>query len=80
MRGVWIVLCLLLLTACSASEPVVRTETVYVRPPAELLEPCEHPEWRGRTYRDLVEHALRLRQALGDCADQVDAIREWASE
>lgn len=78
MRAAWIVPCLILSAGCS-SKPVVKTETVYVRPPPELLEPCERPAWRGRTYRDLVEHAIRLREALEACDDQVAAIREWSA-
>ena len=78
MRAVWIVPCLILLAGCS-SKPVVRTERVYVRPPAELLEPCEQPAWRGRTYRDLVEHAIRLREALEACDAQVAALKEWSA-
>ena len=79
MRAAWIVPCLILSAGCS-SKPVVRTETVYIRPPAELLAPCERPAWQGRTYRDLVEHAIRLREALEACDDQVAAIREWSNE
>ena len=79
MKGVWIALCLLMLTACSG-RPIVRTEVVYVRPPEPLLAPCERPEWDGKTYRDLIDHALRLRGALDDCADRVDALRKWAEE
>lgn len=77
MKAVWTVPFLLTLTACSA-RPVIKTEVVRVTPPEPLLQPCERPTWEGRTYRDLVEHALRLRGALADCADRVDALREWA--
>ena len=32
-------------------------------PPFPMLEPRPVPEWEGRTYRDLVGYALRLREA-----------------
>lgn len=77
MKAVLIALSLLLLTACSETKVVTKTNTVYVIPPAVLLTPCEQPVWDGKTYRDLVGYSLSLRAALEECDAKVGSLRVW---
>ena len=64
-----ILLCLILLTGCSAakSQPVI---------PPQLLAPCGEPQWEGRTNGDLVEYVGELREKLGKCNADKAAIQQ----
>lgn len=46
-------------------------------PPASLLRETEHPEWKGETNGDLLEHAINLDAALRGCNADKSAIRLW---
>ena len=41
-----------------------------------LLAPCAEPEWTGETNGDLVEYVGALKEALGKCNADKEAIRE----
>lgn len=70
--AVWIGVCLLSLTACSASAP---------RPSAAaLLPPRPVPEWKGGTYRDLARYSVRLRTAALVCEADKAAARKASGQ
>ena len=62
-------LTLISLTGCARPYGVILMDS-------RLTAPCDRPEFTGTTYRDGIEHAIRLDEALIDCADRVDAIRK----
>jgi len=71
-------LCLLLCASCSAKPEVVTVPVIErVMPPAALVQGTPRPEWSGSTNADLVEHALHLRSALGECNADKAAMRQW---
>ena len=59
--------CLLLSAGCSAgkTQPVV---------PPQILAPCDEPVWEGKTNGDLVEYVGELKEALGRCNADKEAI------
>jgi hypothetical protein len=61
-------LMLLSLPGCSRPYGVILMDS-------RLTAPCDRPQFTGETYRDGIEHAIRLEEALEDCADRIDAIR-----
>ena len=46
--------------------------------PTEIpaLEPRPEPQMHGNTYRDLADHALHLREALGSCEADKKAAKD----
>ncbi|WP_455429681.1 Rz1-like lysis system protein LysC [Marinobacter aromaticivorans] len=70
---------MLLLTACAASPPVVRTKTEYVYPPAALIQPTPAPYYTGKTWGDVAEHCVRVESALDQCNADKKTLREWKS-
>lgn len=68
--------------ACSSKPQVVTvTDTVYVRPPEYLLEPCAKtaPPVRG-TNRDLLQFAIDLGLDIDACNEQINLIKEWNAQ
>lgn len=68
------VLCLPMFSGCSAQavKPVM--------PPTPALEPREMPRFQGKTYRDLVDHILRLEEWGGACEADKSATRAVIGE
>lgn len=63
-----IALTLLSLTACSVRSVAVMD--------SRLTAPCDRPTLQGNTNRDVWRLAIEQDEALTDCADRIDAIRE----
>lgn len=59
---------LMLLAGCSAH----KTEIPI---PPQLLAPCNEPQWDGLTNGDLVEYVGELKEALGRCNADKEAIK-----
>ena len=73
----WIVLLILLaaltltsLTGCSTRY------AVYPVIDSRLTAPCDWPIIKGPTYRDAIVLGIERGEALEDCANQIDRIRE----
>jgi hypothetical protein len=43
---------------------------------SRLTAPCDRPELQGATNRDVWRLAVEQKEALTDCADRIDAIRQ----
>ena len=72
--GMWIGLLMIALMSlslqgCASHSPVVAMDS-------RLTAPCERPELQGGTNRDVWRLAIEQVEALEDCADRMDAIRE----
>ena len=46
--------------------------------PAMLLAPCPEPVWEGETNGDLIDYIADLKEALGKCNADKEAIGEIA--
>jgi hypothetical protein len=78
-RRLWLLTCLVALSACAA-HPVVPTVVKvpvvrYIPVPAELTTPCAITEPTDRTVGEAVRVARARRAALEQCNDQLDGIR-----
>lgn len=78
-----------MLSACSATQPLVQTEIievpvrVYVPIPEELLEPCRVPVVFGDnslTYGDVVDYSLAVTGSLNTCNRQIEGIKQIMEE
>lgn len=74
----WFLASLLVFLAGCSTAP--RVEVVEVYPPGHLTAACPVPERAVQTNADLASLVLDLREALGLCNNQLEALREWASE
>lgn len=61
-------LILVFLSGCAA--PISNTI------PRALTEPCAQPELNGNTYADVIRLAYRQRQALTECSERLETIRQ----
>lgn len=57
---------------------IVRTKTVYEKPPARWLEPAPIPYFVGETNRALYMHNRALMMTIGISHADKKALREWA--
>ena len=57
------------LMGCAAPSGVVMIDP-------RLTAPCEQPQLRGDTYRDAVVLGVERGEALRDCAERMNTIRE----
>jgi hypothetical protein len=78
-RRLWLLTCLVALSACAA-HPVVPTVVKvpvvrYVPVPAGLTTPCEIVEPTDRTVGEAVRVARARRASLEQCNNQLDGIR-----
>lgn len=78
LPAVLIVIGLLLLSGCSWMP--TRTVTVMVSPPDALIQPRPAPVMPGKTWRDLADYALQLREWGGACELDKAALREWVGD
>ncbi len=76
----WLAACLLTLSACSTSSPIVvpAPEVVRETVPATLVRPCPAKQ-RGplKATADIVNRLTYTEGALATCAAQVDGVRAW---
>lgn len=73
-----ILLCLLLLGACSTERALTRTETVYLQPSAGLLLQCPAPKLvPSRTNGDIVTNSLMRQSAWDQCNIYHQCLLDW---
>jgi len=72
--------CLLVLSACSSTQVITRTETHYLLPPKALIPECHEPAFIGSTYGDVVEHAVQLQGAFSECHVEIDVLNQWVEQ
>lgn len=75
----WLPFCLLV-GACSMTPvaPVIKTEVVKVKPPANLLTRCQTPLIvPSETVKDLARNSLARQAAFEACAIKVECIAQW---
>jgi len=71
-----LLLCLTLLSAsCAKTEHVPQIVMPKQNLPQHLLSPVPQPILRGERNADLLEYALLLQEALGQCNANLSAIR-----
>lgn len=76
-----IVLCLLASAACCPTRVVTKTDTIRLKPPPVLLQPCPLPDPTDyETTEDVVDALLAWRTAARECAAGRDALRRWSEE
>ena len=59
---------------------VTQTKTIYVLPPAWLLEPCARPELAGSLNRDLWAAYQARGAAIDECNADKARLRQWRAE
>jgi hypothetical protein len=75
--ALWILLAVLMfLSLPGCSTPSVRVAVMDSR----LTAPCERPALQGDTCRDVIRLAIEQDEALTDCADRINAIRNLTRE
>ena len=78
-NGIAASLLALFLMGCANSAVPTRTEVVKLRPDEALMAPCNRPAPQGPTNGHIKTFAEQGALALKDCADRMDAIREWSN-
>ncbi|WP_406681949.1 Rz1-like lysis system protein LysC [Shewanella subflava] len=72
-----------MLCSCS-SKPVVKvvtqTNTIYVLPPLEWIEPCEPPTFIGNTNLDLLNYSLTQTHTLDVCNANMQRLKQWRQQ
>lgn len=77
LRLGFLTLPLLMLSGCGG-KPLVRTEAVYIMPPAALMQDCPAAEIpAGGNNGDIWETGIAASQALVECNQQLARLREW---
>jgi hypothetical protein len=72
----WIALWMLLAVLMFLSLPGCSTPSVVAVMDSRLTAPCDRPALQGDTCRDVIRLAIEQDEALTDCADRIDAIRQ----
>lgn len=57
--------------------PLIASCVHYVPVPNDpsLTRPCDNPQLKGNTYRDIVTLAVKRGQSLEDCSSRMKALR-----
>lgn len=67
----------LLLTACTTTQTITKTEFVYVTPPKAYVQTYETPKLRGKKNRDLLIWALDMKEVLKLHNEDKKALQNW---
>jgi hypothetical protein len=59
----------------------VKTETIRLKPPADLMRPCKvsDPRPDAPTVRDIIASRELYREALAECDARMNSLRQWSS-
>lgn len=71
---------IVLLSGCSSRTDAIQTRVIVQLPPAGLIVPCEKPIVKGTWPEIVTEDFPRLKDALGQCADQTQEYLNWRAE
>ena len=79
MMALLVALSLMLLTGCANKASPMQIDVQKITAPEKLLSPCERPNIPQCVVDSCVaEFIVKQNQALADCADRMEVVREWS--